>query len=153
MEEARRYRNTVHHTVLMIEHDPAEIELAQRAALECGYEFTLMVLQNTDAVLTWMDDEMPDQILPHLIMIDLRLPKLDGLAMLRKLRIDAATCNIPILVFSAEYAQPDVLMSYQAGANSFVAKPQDLQQFTEFFREQLPYWLEPRQCKQSPSGC
>jgi two-component system response regulator len=59
----------------------------------------------------------------------------------------AATSDIPIVAFSAEYIQDEVLMSYRAGANSFVAKPADLQQFSEFFGEQLPYWLEPRQRK------
>lgn len=143
------YQSRMRHTVLMVESEPSEIELAQRAAIECGHEFALVVLQDADAVLDWLDDGL---ILPHVIMINLRLPKLDGLAVLRKLRIDAATRAIPILVFSEQYTQADVLMSYQIGANSFVAKPGDLQQFIEFFCKQLPYWLEPRQRKLSLAG-
>lgn len=147
------YQNQWRHTVLLVENDPSEIQLAQRAAAECGHEFSLVVLQDADAVIDWLnDDEALIRKLPHIIMINLRLPKLDGLAVLRKLRIAVATREIPILVFSEEYTQADVLMSYQIGANSFVAKPGDLQQFIEFFCEQLPYWLEPRQRKLSLAG-
>lgn len=147
------YQNQWRHTVLLVENDPSEIQLAQRAAAECGHEFSLVVLQDADAVIDWLnDDEALIRKLPHIIMINLRLPKLDGLAVLRKLRIAVATRAIPILVFSEEYTQADVLMSYQIGANSFVAKPGDLQQFIEFFCEQLPYWLEPRQRKLSLAG-
>lgn len=151
MGEMLRYQSRVRPTVLMVEHDPSEIELAQRAAKACGHEFALVALQDADAALDWLSDD-ESSVLPHLIMINLRLPKLDGLAVLRKLRIDAVTRAIPILVFSEEYTQADVLMSYQVGANSFVAKPGDLQQFIGFFCEQLPYWLEPRQRKLSRAG-
>lgn len=153
MGEMLKYQGRVCPTVLMVKHDPAEIELAQRAAIACGHEFELVVLQDADAVLEWLGEEQRDAgKLPRLITINLRLPKLDGLAVLRRLRIDVATRAIPILVFSVEYTQADVLMSYQAGANSFVAKPRDLQQFIDFFCEQLPYWLEPRQRKLSRAG-
>ena len=153
MGKTLMYQSRMRPTVLMVEHEPSEIDLAQRAAIACGHEFALVVFQDADAVLKWLNDEVRDSWkLPQLIMINLRLPKLDGLAVLRKLRIDAATRAIPILVFSEAYTQADVLMSYQVGANSFVAKPGDLQQFIEFFCEQLPYWLEPRQRKLSIAG-
>ncbi len=136
------------HTVLMVEDDPFEIELARNAAVESGYELDLVVLQDADAVLDWLADGMvKSRQMPRVILINLKLPKLDGLAVLRKLRMHAATSDIPVVAFSAEYIQAEVLMSYRAGANSFVAKPADLQQFGEFFRDQLPYWLEPRQRK------
>lgn len=139
------HENQTCHTVLLVEDDPLEIELAHRAAVECSHELDLVVLQNADAVLDWLSDDEKSRQMPRMIIINLKLPKLEGLAVLRKLRMHAATSDIPIIAFSVEYTQADVLMSYQAGANSFVAKPVDLQQFTEFFREQLPYWLQPRQ--------
>ncbi len=140
------HENQMHHTVLMIEDDPFEIELARSAIAECNNEFALVALQDADAVLGWLEDSVAkSQHMPRVILIDLKLPKLDGLAVLRKLRMNAATSDVPIVAFSAEYTQSDVLMSYQVGANSFVAKPSDLQQFTELFREQIPYWIQPRQ--------
>lgn len=139
------HENQTCHTVLMVEDDPLEIELAHRAAADCTHDLALVVLENADAVLDWLSDDEKIRQMPRMILINLKLPKLDGLAVLRKLRMHAATSDIPIIAFSAEYTQADVLMSYQVGANSFVAKPADLQQFTEFFNEQLPYWLQPRQ--------
>ncbi|OGS98652.1 MAG: hypothetical protein A3K04_04540 [Gallionellales bacterium RBG_16_56_9] len=140
------HENQIRHLVLMVEDDPLETELARCAAVEFCHEFALVMLQDADAVLDWLNDGVANsQQMPRVILIDLKLPKLEGLAVLRKLRMNAATSDIPIVAFSAEYAQADVLMSYQVGANSFVAKPADLQQFTEFFREQLPYWLQSRQ--------
>lgn len=139
------HENQTCHTVLMVEDDPLEIELAHRAAADCTHDLALVVLENADAVLDWLSDDEKSRQMPRMILINLKLPKLDGLAVLRKLRMHAATSDIPIIAFSAEYTQADVLMSYQVGANSFVVKPADLRQFTEFFNEQLPYWLQPRQ--------
>jgi CheY-like chemotaxis protein len=136
------------HTVLMIEADPAGIELARSAAAACDVNFSLVLLDDADAVLTWLNDSViRDRPMPRVILMDLKLPKLDGLATLRKLRKHAATSDIPVLAFSAEFTQADVLMSYQVGVNSFVAKPADLQHFIKFFNEQIPYWLQPRQRK------
>ena len=133
------------HKVLLIEDDLSAIDLARRAAVESFPELELTVLEGADAVLNWLGGVIKKKHMPHIIFLDLKLPKLDGLAVLRRLRMHASMRDIPIVVFSSEYIQSDVLMSYQVGANSFVAKPTDLAQFTEFLREQLAYWLQPRQ--------
>lgn len=138
--------NTGRYSVLLVEDDPAAMELARSAAAECCPDISLTMVGGGDAVLDWLSDSVANkERMPYLILIDLNLPKLDGLAVLRKLRMHEATCNIPIVAFSAEYTQGDVLMSYRAGANTFVAKPVDLEQFAGFFREQLAYWMQPRQ--------
>jgi CheY-like chemotaxis protein len=131
---------------LLVEDDLPSAELARCAAAECCPEIDLVVVSVGDAVLDWLNDSVAKkERMPHIILMDLKLPKLDGLAVLRKLRMHAATRDLPIIAFSAEYTQADVLMSYQVGANSFVAKPADLAQFTGFFREQMAYWMQPRQ--------
>ena len=138
--------NTGRYSVLLVEDDLLTTDLARRAAAESCPEIDLTVVGSGDAVLDWLSDSVAKkEHMPHIILMDLKLPKLDGLAVLRKLRMHAATRDIPIVAFSAEYTQADVLMSYQVGANSFVAKPADLEQFTGFFREQLAYWMQPRQ--------
>ncbi|OGS90930.1 MAG: hypothetical protein A2Z95_06625 [Gallionellales bacterium GWA2_60_18] len=140
--------NQTRHTVLMIEDDPVGVDLARSAAAECVDDFDMVVLRDADEVLAWLDASVASSHpIPRVILIDLKLPKLDGLAVLRKLRMHEVTRDIPVLGFSAEYTQGDILMSYRVGANSFVAKPADLQQFIEFFNKQLPYWLQPRQRK------
>ena len=139
-------KDQMRHTVLMVEDDPLEIELVRSAAAESCQNLDLVVLQDTDAVLGWLSgDAAKNRQMPSVILIDLKLPKLGGLAVLRKLRMNAVARDVPILAFSAEYTRDEVQMSYRAGANSFVAKPAGFQQFIEFFCEKIPYWLEPRQ--------
>jgi len=138
--------NTGRYSVLLVEDDLPATELAHRAAVEFCPEINLTVVGGGDAVLDWLSASIAKkEQMPHIILMDMKLPKLDGLAVLRKLRMHAATRDIPIVAFSAEYTQADVLMSYQVGANTFVAKPVDLEQFAGFFREQLAYWMQPRQ--------
>jgi two-component system response regulator len=136
--------DTGRYNVLLVDDDVVQIDLARRGAAESCPEIMLTVVGG-DAVLDWCNASIEKkEPMPHLILLDLKLPKLDGLAVLRRLRgYDAH--DIPIVVFSAEYTQAEVLMSYKAGANSFVAKPADLGQFTEFFRERLAYWIHPHQ--------
>ena len=138
--------NTGRYSVLLVEDDLLTTDLARRAAAESCPEIDLTVVGSGDAVLDWLSDSVAKkEHMPHIILMDLKLPKLDGLAVLRKLRMHAATRDIPIVAFSAEYTQADVLMSYQVGVNSFVAKPADLEQFAGFFRDQVAYWMQPRQ--------
>ena len=75
----------------------------------------------------------------------LKLPKLIGLAVLRKLRMDRRTWDVPIVVFSAVYEPSDVVLSYQVGANSFVGKPASLAEFQQLLQELVSYWFQPRQ--------
>lgn len=137
---------TTRYNVLLVEDDPSAIDLARRSVAESCPEINLTVVEGGDAVLDWLNSSVAkNEQIPHIILLDLKLPKLDGLAVLRTLRKHDAMCDIPIVVFSTEHTQADVLMGYQVGANSFVTKPTDLVQFTGFFREQLEYWLQSRQ--------
>ncbi len=138
--------NTTRYKVLLVEDDLSAIDFARRAVGVSCPEIDLTVVGGGDAVLDWLSGSVAKhEQMPRIILLDLKLPKLDGLAVLRTLRMHADTCDIPIVVFSAEYTQADVLMSYQVGANSFVPKPIDLEQFKEFFRERLTYWMQMQQ--------
>ncbi len=130
------------YNVMLVNDDLFEIDLARRAAVESRSPICLTVAKGGDAVLNWFGaGVVKKEQIPHLILLDLKLPNLDGLAALRKLRGHAATRDIPIVVFSTQYTQAEVLMSYRAGANSFVAKPADFAGLTEFFGERLAYWM------------
>ena len=136
------------YNVLLVDDDWVQVDLSRRAAAEFSSEIILTAVGGGDAALDWFSASVDKkEQMPHIILLDLKLPKLDGLAVLRTLRGHDATRDIPIVVFSAEYTQADVLMSYKAGANSFVTKPIDLVQFTEFFSERLAYWMHPHQRK------
>jgi len=138
--------NIVRYNVLLIEDDPSSVELVRSTAVDFCQELDLSAVGGGDAVLAWLNDSVArKERMPHLILLDMKLPKLDGLAVLRKLRLHPATRDVPIVAFSAEHTQADILMSYQVGANSFVAKPADQQEFTASLRDQLAHWLQPRQ--------
>ena len=137
---------TGRYNVLLVEDDQSAIDLARRAVVECCSKIDLTVVGSGDAALEWLKGSVAKHgQMPHIILMDLKLPKLDGLAVMRTLRMHAGTRDIPIVAFSAEHTQADVLMGYQAGANCFVPKPADLEQFREIFSERLAYWIQVHQ--------
>jgi two-component system response regulator len=78
---------------------------------------------------------------PQLVLLDLKLPKIDGLDILRRMRADDRTRLIPVVVLTSSDAEEDLLRSYALGANSFVRKPVDFDQFVDAVRELSIYWL------------
>jgi CheY-like chemotaxis protein len=132
--------------VLLVEDDPSAIAFAQEAAELCQSAINFIVVEDSVEALAWLSRTQKENgRLPGLILLDLKLPKLSGLAVLRKLRLDSNTEDIPIIVFSELSEQPDVLLSYQIGANSFVSKPTDIEQYRVLLNELASYWLRPRQ--------
>jgi two-component system response regulator len=80
-------------------------------------------------------------ILPQLVLLDLKLPKIDGLEVLRRLRADTRTRRLPIVILTSSKAEEDLIKGYDEGANSYVRKPVDFRQFTEAVRHLQMYWL------------
>jgi len=82
-----------------------------------------------------------EDILPQLVLLDLKLPKVDGLEVLRRVRSDERTRFLPVVVLTSSDEEKDLFSSYQLGANSYIRKPVDFDQFMEATRQLGLYWL------------
>lgn len=122
----------------------ADWGLAFAADPERHVEFVVLPVGDGGDVIEWLGKASAKQ-LPQLILLDLQLPKLDGLAVLRTLRNNVATREVPLVGIAAEYTQADVQMGYKVGANVCVAKPVTEEEFAALVEQQLAYWLGPRQ--------
>jgi two-component system response regulator len=80
-------------------------------------------------------------VLPAVVLLDLKLPKLDGLGVLQRLRLDERTKRLPVVILTSSKEQQDLCSSYDFGANSYIRKPVDFEQFAEAIRHLGIYWL------------
>lgn len=78
---------------------------------------------------------------PQVILLDLKLPKMDGLEVLRRIRADERTSMLPVIILTSSKEQQDLISGYKLGANSYIRKPVDFAQFTDAVRQLGLYWL------------
>ena len=133
-------------TILLVEDNPDDVELTMRAFRKNKIANNMVVAQDGAEALDYLfcqgsfanrDDE--DQ--PRLILLDLKLPKLDGLQVLERLRADERTKLIPVVILTSSKEEQDLISGYRNGANSYVRKPVDFNQFVEAVRHIGLYWL------------
>ncbi len=124
--------------ILLVEDDPDDEALTRRALEKNKVRNELIVAHDGQEALDYLRDAPR---LPELVLLDLKLPKIDGLEVLRRLRADERTRLLPVVVLTSSNEERDVATSYALGANSYVRKPVDFKEFTEAARQLGLYWL------------
>ena len=132
--------------ILLVEDNPSDEELTLRALKKSNILNPVVVVRDGAEALDWLfcrgayADRSPAQI-PQVVLLDLKLPKIDGLEVLRTIRADDRTKMLPVVVLTSSIQEQDVVTSYGLGANSYVRKPVDFNQFVEAVRQLGLYWL------------
>lgn len=129
-------------TILLVEDNPDD-ELLTLRALRANHlgNHVEVARDGVQAVEYLLGDGHADRPLPELVLLDLKLPKMDGLEVLQRLRANARTRRLPVVVLTSSREEQDIISSYELGANSYVRKPVDFEQFLEAVRQLGLYWL------------
>jgi two-component system, response regulator len=131
--------------VLLVEDNPDDVALTKRAFKKCRIANELVVVQDGAEALDYLfcegSYEQRDPGSPQLILLDLQLPKIGGLEVLRRMRADDRTKLLPVVVLTSSEEEKDIVRSYSLGANSYVRKPVDFVQFAEAVNQLGLYWL------------
>jgi CheY-like chemotaxis protein len=132
--------------ILLVEDNPDDVELTRRAFARSNVANEIVNVSDGEEALaylfaTGMHAERDAALMPHVVLLDLNLPKINGLEVLRRMRADERTKRIPVVVLTTSNEERDVIGSYDLGANSFVRKPVDFAQFLEAARHLGLYWL------------
>ena len=132
--------------ILLVEDNPSDEELTLRALKKSNIVNRVVVVRDGAEALDWLfrqgvHAERPQNELPQVVLLDLKLPKLDGLEVLRAIRADDRTKLLPVVVLTSSIQEQDVVASYGLGANSYVRKPVDFTQFVDAVRQLGLYWL------------
>jgi two-component system, response regulator len=142
-------------TILLVEDNPSDVGLARRALEKKRIMNPLVVAQDGQEALDYLfgtgqyvDRDLTD--LPSVILLDINLPKLDGLSVLRRIRDDERTKFVPVIMLTTSKEEQDLVTSYDLGANSYIRKPVDFLQFAEAVGQLGLYWLVLNQSPPKP---
>jgi CheY-like chemotaxis protein len=138
--------NTSEVEILLVEDNPADVELTLHALRKEKLTNTIHVVRDGEEALDFLFcrnayDQRSFDRPPKLVVLDLKLPKLDGLQVLREIKGDPRTRAIAVAILTSSKEDRDMVESYQLGVNSYIQKPVDFDQFRETIKQLGLYWL------------
>ena len=132
--------------ILIVEDNEQDLALAQRALRKAKVTNRIHVARDGEEALQFLFCEGPHaerkmEDGPKVILLDLKLPKIDGLEVLQRIKSDPRTKSIPVVVLTSSKEQNDVVETYNLGVNSYIVKPVNFEQFSETVQKLGMYWL------------
>jgi two-component system response regulator len=130
--------------ILLVEDSEDDAELTKIALDDGGLlNRVVWVRDGVEALEYLLPDPAPEppRPLPQVVLLDLNMPRLDGLAVLRRIRADPRTRLLPVVILTTSREEADVIAGYDLGANSYIRKPVDFDRFTEAVQQLKLYWL------------
>lgn len=134
------------HTILLVEDNSDDEELTRLAFKECKFAYELVVVKDGQDALDYLfaagkysARDVCD--MPQLVLLDLKLPKVSGLEVLKRVRADERTRFLPVVVLTSSREEQDLIDSYSLGANSYIQKPVDFNRFIDAVCQLGLYWL------------
>ncbi len=133
-------------TILLVEDNPDDVELTLRALKQYHVQNEIAVVRDGAEALDYLFAtgayaDRDKVALPAVVLLDLKLPKIDGLEVLQRIRADERTKLVPVVILTSSKEEQDIINGYKFGANSYVRKPVDFNQFVEAARQLGLYWL------------
>jgi two-component system, response regulator len=131
--------NEAHETdILLVEDNPNDAELTQRALKKSDVGARLAVARDGAEALEYLLSNRPK---PKVVFLDLKLPKIDGIEVLRRVRSDERTRSLPVVVLTSSQEERDISECYKLGVNSYVVKPVEFDKFYKAVADLGTYWL------------
>ncbi len=130
--------------ILLVEDDPNDVELIQIALDSYNFVNQINVVSDGEQAIHYLfgrDGQPPTQPLPRLVLLDLKLPKINGIQVLDMIRQSPRTRNIVVVVMTSSGENRDLKACYDLGVNSYIVKPLDFQQFVEMSQKVGFYWM------------
>ena len=134
------------HIILLVEDRVDDVELTLRAFEKANVANEIVVASDGEEAINYLfglgrHAGRDPNVMPQVVLMDLKLPKIDGLGVLRRMRADERTRRLPVVIMTSSKEESDVALGYNLGANSFVRKPVDFVQFVEAANLLGLYWL------------
>lgn len=133
--------------ILLIDDNPSDVELTKRAFEKTGITNKLVVAKDGREALDYLFaagkfDDILAENLPALILLDLKLPVIDGLAVLKQIKSNPLTQSLIVVILTTSIEQQDMASAYKLGANSYIRKPVNFIEFTDAIKQLGNYWLQ-----------
>jgi len=125
--------------IMLIEDNPNDVDLTLRALKKSNILNKVVVARDGEEAITMLLGD--NRIIPQVILLDFRLPKIDGLEVLQRIRADERTKLLPVVILTTSKEEADIINGYKLGANSYVRKPVDFIQFSEAVKNLGLFWV------------